>query len=173
MRVFLSSLVVLIVSSNLSSSPKNTPVFEEGFCWESIIPRNARRDSFFWTTTTTTMTTMMISMIFFSSFLFYDDVRLKLTYIITRTNNNKIGTFVVAFGLEHYMHHKYHSHHDEHHHDETHGGGKGEGANENKTHQSHSPKEFSAETASLDEITKEMTRLRERVGELRKEGKHV
>jgi hypothetical protein len=67
---------------------------------------------------------------------------------------------VVAFGLEHYMHHKYHSHHDEHHHDETHGGGKGEGVNENKTHQSHSPKEFSAETASLDEITKEMTRLR-------------
>ncbi len=79
---------------------------------------------------------------------------------------------MVAFGLEHYMHHKYHSHHDEHHHDETHGG-KGEGANENKTNQSHSPKEFSAETASLDEITKEMTRLRERVGELRKEGKHV
>ena len=78
---------------------------------------------------------------------------------------------MVAFGLEHYMHHKYHSHHDEHHHDETHGGK--EGANENKTHQSHSPKEFSAETASLDEITKEMTRLRERVGELRKEGKHV
>ena len=107
-----------------------------------------------------------------SSFLFYDDVRLKLTYIITR-EQQQIGTFVVAFGLEHYMHHKYHSHHDEHHHDETHGGGKGEGVNENKTHQSHSPKEFSAETASLDEITKEMTRLRERVGELRKEGKHV
>ena len=82
---------------------------------------------------------------------------------------------MVAFGLEHYMHHKYHSHHDDHHHEEPHGGGGGgkEGANENKTHQSHSPKEFSAETASLDEITKEMTRLRERVGELRKEGKHV
>ena len=74
---------------------------------------------------------------------------------------------MVAFGLEHYMHHKYHSHHDETH------GGKGEGVNENKTHQSHSPKDFSAETASLDEITKEMTRLRERVGEWRKEGKHV
>ena len=116
---------------------------------------------------------MMTSMIFLtSSFLFYDDVRLKLTYIITH-EQQQIGTFVVAFGLEHYMHHKYHSHHDEHHHDETHGGGKGEGVNENKTHQSHSPKEFSAETASLDEITKEMTRLRERVGELRKEGKHV
>jgi hypothetical protein len=115
-----------------------------------------------------------------SSFLFYDDVRLKLTHVITtheqqqqQQQQQQIGTFVVAFGLEHYMHHKYHSHHDEHHHDETHGGGKGEGVNENKTHQSHSPKEFSAETASLDEITKEMTRLRERVGELRKEGKHV
>jgi hypothetical protein len=75
-----------------------------------------------------------------------------------------IGTFVVAFGLEHYMHHKYHAHHDEDHHHH---------ADESKKGVAASPKEFSAETASLDEITKEMTRLRERVGELRKEGKHV
>mmetsp|Transcript_6503 Transcript_6503/g.19392 ORF Transcript_6503/g.19392 Transcript_6503/m.19392 type:complete len:98 (+) Transcript_6503:95-388(+) len=76
-----------------------------------------------------------------------------------------IGTFVLAFGLEHYMHHKYHSHH---HHDEAH-----QSEEERKNVGGHSPKEFSAETASLDEITKEMTRLRKRVGELRKEGKHV
>ena len=62
------------------------------------------------------------------------------------------------------MHHKYHSHHDEDHANQS---------EERKNVGGHSPKEFSAETASLDEITKEMTRLRERVGELRKEGKHV
>jgi hypothetical protein len=78
--------------------------------------------------------------------------------------HRQIGTFVVAFGLEHYMHHKYHAHHDEDHHHH---------ADESKKGVAASPKEFSAETASLDEITKEMTRLRERVGELRKEGKHV
>lgn len=160
------------MSSNLSSSPKNTPVFEEGFCWESIIPRAHRDSSLDDDDDDDDDFDDFDDNFLTSSFLFYDDVRLKLTYIITR-EQQQIGTFVVAFGLEHYMHHKYHSHHDEHHHDETHGGGKGEGANENKTHQSHSPKEFSAETASLDEITKEMTRLRERVGELRKEGKHV
>merc|ERR1712216_586708 len=112
-----------------------------------------------------------------SLFVYYNNTINKIEWYRTKfiktgsfgpVKHAMIGTFVVAFGLEHYMHHKYHSHHDE-----THGGGKGEGVNENKTHQSHSPKEFSAETASLDEITKEMTRLRERVGELRKEGKHV
>ena len=88
--------------------------------------------------------------------------RLSLSSLLCETQ--QIGTFVLAFGLEHYMHHKYHSHH----HDEAH-----QSEEERKNVGGHSPKEFSAETASLDEITKEMTRLRKRVGELRKEGKHV
>ncbi len=89
--------------------------------------------------------------------------RFSLSSLLCETQ--QIGTFVLAFGLEHYMHHKYHSHH---HHDEAH-----QSEEERKNVGGHSPKEFSAETASLDEITKEMTRLRKRVGELRKEGKHV
>jgi len=89
---------------------------------------------------------------------------LSLSLPFFAKHKQQIGTFVLAFGLEHYMHHKYHSHH----HDEAH-----QSEEERKNVGGHSPKEFSAETASLDEITKEMTRLRERVGELRKEGKHV
>ena len=90
---------------------------------------------------------------------------LSLSLPFFAKHKQQIGTFVLAFGLEHYMHHKYHSHH---HHDEAH-----QSEEERKNVGGHSPKEFSAETASLDEITKEMTRLRKRVGELRKEGKHV
>lgn len=89
---------------------------------------------------------------------------LSLSLPFFAKHKQQIGTFVLAFGLEHYMHHKYHSHH----HDEAH-----QSEEERKNVGGHSPKEFSAETASLDEITKEMTRLRKRVGELRKEGKHV
>ena len=92
-------------------------------------------------------------------------VSLSLSLPFFAKHKQQIGTFVLAFGLEHYMHHKYHSHH---HHDEAH-----QSEEERKNVGGHSPKEFSAETASLDEITKEMTRLRKRVGELRKEGKHV
>ena len=91
--------------------------------------------------------------------------RFSLSLPFFAKHKQQIGTFVLAFGLEHYMHHKYHSHH---HHDEAH-----QSEEERKNVGGHSPKEFSAETASLDEITKEMTRLRKRVGELRKEGKHV
>ena len=61
-------------------------------------------------------------------------------------HKQQIGTFVLAFGLEHCMHHKYHSHH---HPDEAHKAKKNA-----KMSGGHSPKEFS-QTTSLDEITKE------------------
>jgi predicted AlkP superfamily phosphohydrolase/phosphomutase len=86
----------------------------------------------------------------------------------------QIGTFIVAFGLEHYMHHKYHSSHG------AHDGGEQQQHQKEDTNQSrgkevaaHAVKEFNAQTASLEEITVDFTRLRERVSELRKQGKHV
>ena len=72
------------------------------------------------------------------------------------------------------MHHKYHSSHG------AHDGGEQQQHQKEDTNQSrgqevaaHAVKEFNAQTASLEEITVDFTRLRERVSELRKQGKHV